>query len=455
MENKLGSRPKPPSTEGLNCEYTIHQSSSQDPNLKKLKYNLLSWVNSFLSPDGITIRDLIVDFADGSNLATLLEKLTNRRVAVDPNTSVMASKQNVATVLNFVETCLGISANGKWTVEGIVEKDQVSVLCLLTELALLFQCPHPLPPKVWIAVTKREINRGTAKSKTTVFPILGGNKNDQAPPVARSTNDISPQSSLSIKSHGGQSGATSPPTSSAESLSASQPTLVHSFGSLSIPKKSATYNPKASSVNELNQSPQKPDSKMIKQSSSLDFKQFSDLRDQMATELAQQRARGTIRATSSPQRSEERIAPNKDIFDVMFEVNPTKVDEIAAVLVRFANSKLTQPPYSLSKFHSVFEFQNAYYMLLLFESLIGVKVDKTMLTVNATKYSDMIVNAKLVYDAFTKHGVSLQDGPNDIARGDLKVIMRTMYALFNYCKEHGVVAPSPATSNVAKVGLSI
>ncbi|KAJ3119376.1 hypothetical protein HK098_005535 [Nowakowskiella sp. JEL0407] len=153
-------------------EYEIHKSS-ETPKYKKLNEILLYWINSTLIRKSQVVRDLCEDLADGQILAAFLEQIVGETIPNTVRVTTDKSKRvNLSAVLRFIETKLNIPSNGKWSLDGILNKDYSSILRLLVDLAHSLKCPYSLPSDISIAVTIIEkISTGGVKKKTTVHKI--------------------------------------------------------------------------------------------------------------------------------------------------------------------------------------------------------------------------------------------------------------------------------------------
>lgn len=155
--------------------YFLHASSIDDPKVKKFKQLILSWVNSFLREEKVYARDLAEDLHDGQLLVTLVEKLLGEKI-IGLTVGVMSEKSklsNLWAVSKFLSDKVGIMVDEK-TVEGILNKDFVSISKLLVELAHEFKCPYQLPSNVEVIMVHREkMASGGFSSKTSRTLITG------------------------------------------------------------------------------------------------------------------------------------------------------------------------------------------------------------------------------------------------------------------------------------------
>ncbi|KAJ3320918.1 hypothetical protein HDV06_004696 [Boothiomyces sp. JEL0866] len=75
-------------------------------------------------------------------------------------------------LVQYVEKFLIRGDNsGRWTIKGIIAGDYSSLLSLLVDLALYFECQFPIPTDVKLAVTCNTIVNGAKISKTNKFQI--------------------------------------------------------------------------------------------------------------------------------------------------------------------------------------------------------------------------------------------------------------------------------------------
>ncbi|TPX38306.1 hypothetical protein SmJEL517_g00135 [Synchytrium microbalum] len=150
----------------------LHPAAAKDPVYKKLVTTLTAWVNSYVIQDQLGVRDLISDMSDGYILIAFIEKLTNEKVpsTVD-GASEKARRINVTACVKFCEYSLNIPSKGRFTIDGILNKDYTSILCLLVDLVHAVGCPYVLPSNLSIAVMNPEDVGGVIKNKTTVHQI--------------------------------------------------------------------------------------------------------------------------------------------------------------------------------------------------------------------------------------------------------------------------------------------
>ncbi|KAI8824816.1 uncharacterized protein EV422DRAFT_234264 [Fimicolochytrium jonesii] len=157
--------------------YEIHPSSKADANLKKLIQALTTWVNSYVIHETMTVRDLVSDLDDGQLLAAFLGQITGDVIA-DPNQLAAKSERTkvaiLQSVVRYMEESLKIPPDpSRWTIEGIMNKDVASALCILVDLAQVLGCPYDIPPKLSVAIIRKEELPSGIKQKTSVIKITG------------------------------------------------------------------------------------------------------------------------------------------------------------------------------------------------------------------------------------------------------------------------------------------
>jgi hypothetical protein len=59
-------------------------------------------MNTFLQKDGCSVKDIVVDLADGQLLSLFLQKITNTKIDSEPNLSEKSRKINIEKALFFM-----------------------------------------------------------------------------------------------------------------------------------------------------------------------------------------------------------------------------------------------------------------------------------------------------------------------------------------------------------------
>jgi len=155
--------------------YFLHQSSNEEPKVKKFKQLILSWINSYLREDKVYARDLAEDLHDGQLLVTFVEKLVGEKI---PNLTigVMSEKSkygNLVAIARFLSDKVGIIMDEQM-IDGILKKDFSATSKLLVQLAHEFKCPYQLPSNVEVVIVHREkLSNGGVSSKTSRHMITG------------------------------------------------------------------------------------------------------------------------------------------------------------------------------------------------------------------------------------------------------------------------------------------
>ncbi|TPX48402.1 hypothetical protein SeLEV6574_g02057 [Synchytrium endobioticum] len=151
----------------------LHPAAARQPTYKQLVTTLTAWVNSYIKKDHMVVRDLISDLSDGHLLLAFITRLTNEQIPYTVDGAGEKSQRiNVSACVRFCET-LGMQQSGRFSVDGILGRDIVSVLCLLVDLVHVVGCPYVLPAHVSIAVVRDEAWEGGVRSRTSVHAITG------------------------------------------------------------------------------------------------------------------------------------------------------------------------------------------------------------------------------------------------------------------------------------------
>ncbi|KAJ3053718.1 hypothetical protein HK097_003569 [Rhizophlyctis rosea] len=171
----FGSMGRPARGGAIPTTYQLHPSSAADPNLRKLRTALISWINVYVVHDHMVVRELTSDMADGQILAAFLQRVTNDKV-IDPDLltarSARATQVIVGTVLHYVENNLDVKRDpDRWSAEGIINRDITSIVCLLVDLAHVLGCPYAFPSNVSVAVIKREQLPDGVKNHTAIHKV--------------------------------------------------------------------------------------------------------------------------------------------------------------------------------------------------------------------------------------------------------------------------------------------
>jgi hypothetical protein len=118
--------------------YELHPSSLENAQVKKLLQSLKHWLNSFNSR-GVAVSDIFNDLGVAFIIATLIEKTTGDQI-IEIDAFARATAKNYALLMGIVvqycEKELGTHQNvERWTLQGILDRNIVSLLCFLVELA--------------------------------------------------------------------------------------------------------------------------------------------------------------------------------------------------------------------------------------------------------------------------------------------------------------------------------
>ncbi|KCV72135.1 hypothetical protein H696_01541 [Fonticula alba] len=148
--------------------YYVHQTTLGDPKYQRFRRILMSWLNQHLREDRVYVRDIVEDLHDGQLLVLFLEKTLQVAIHSDPTGPVSdrGKRGNLAVVLRFLRERVGLEMSPD-IIDGILNKDVVSICRLLVAMAHEFRCPYQLPSNLEISVVRRETQHsGTTLQKT-------------------------------------------------------------------------------------------------------------------------------------------------------------------------------------------------------------------------------------------------------------------------------------------------
>lgn len=134
----------------------VMEQSKQQIGYQQLISSLINWINDELSQQRIIVKDLQDDLYDGQILGKLIEKLHQLKldiVEVTQNETIQRYK--LKTVLDTINRILTLQARWakiKWTVDGIHSKNVIEIIYLLITLAIYYRAPIKLPNNVIVQV---------------------------------------------------------------------------------------------------------------------------------------------------------------------------------------------------------------------------------------------------------------------------------------------------------------
>jgi len=154
--------------------FSLHASSVSDSKVRKFKQLIMAWINIYLREDKIYVRDMVEDLHDGQLLLLFLEKVTKADFGSHVGAIAQTSKrENLNIVMKACKERLGIVLEDG-ILEGILEKDFVSIARLCVELAHKLKCPYQLPSNIEVVVVHREpLKTGGSMTKTSRHRITG------------------------------------------------------------------------------------------------------------------------------------------------------------------------------------------------------------------------------------------------------------------------------------------
>ena len=89
-----------------------------------------------------------------------------------PGCTVKDFQLIMGVLIGYIEKRF-FSRPDRWTLRGILAGDFTSLLCLLVDLAIELDCPHPIPPNVTLIVTITTQENGVTATKNAKFQITG------------------------------------------------------------------------------------------------------------------------------------------------------------------------------------------------------------------------------------------------------------------------------------------
>ena len=130
-------------------------------------------MHKYVPSEAASIHDVVIDLVDGQILAQfirnntpysvvpshlpILESLTGETIEIQPAMGDKAQKSNLSAITRFVEQKLHVQSQGRWSVEGMMQRDISSMYCFLVDLAHVLQCPYPLPSDFSLAIVHNEV----------------------------------------------------------------------------------------------------------------------------------------------------------------------------------------------------------------------------------------------------------------------------------------------------------
>ena len=141
----------------------ICESSKLQADYQQLVRSLTSWIQDELAEQRIIVRDLQEDLYDGQILCKLIEKLHQIKLdIVDVTQNELAQRAKLRIVLDTINRILSLQARWariRWSPEGIHSKNMVEILHLLITLALYYRAPIRMPADVFVEVEVVEKSR--------------------------------------------------------------------------------------------------------------------------------------------------------------------------------------------------------------------------------------------------------------------------------------------------------
>ena len=181
----------------------IDDDSLAGEQFQLLHQTLVNWINDELAEQRIIIKDLREDLFDGQVLCKLIERLQGVKLdIVEVTQNEQVQKQKLFTLLSGLNKILSLQARWariRWSVEGIHGKNLVEIIRLLVALAKYYRAPLKLPPNVVVDVSiyqKNSTGQLTRRSQREQLTEGGGVTADYArglqppaPTMQRSNNN--------------------------------------------------------------------------------------------------------------------------------------------------------------------------------------------------------------------------------------------------------------------------
>ncbi len=153
----------------LHVSTQCNQFNTANADYKKLVNSLQMWLNTY-NTLGVPIVDIYRDLGLANVIAQIIYYLDGIKIGNDME---VASLRNFQLVMGLVVAYLEkrVPKNNRWTLQGILDFDISSVLCLLVDMAIYYKCKFPIPSNVSIAVICKDIIGGAECCKTSLFKV--------------------------------------------------------------------------------------------------------------------------------------------------------------------------------------------------------------------------------------------------------------------------------------------
>ncbi|CAG5957744.1 unnamed protein product [Menidia menidia] len=182
----------------------IQAASLKDPQFKKLKEELVDWINRTLKPEHIVVQSLEEDLFDGLVLHHLLSRLAGVHLAVE-EIALTGSAQihKLELILGELDKKLGVQDGGptKWNVNLIHNKDLLATIHLLVAMVKSFQPELDLPPNVKVEVVIVEVTKSGIKSEIQVEVLTEDSSNKASDSSADPDREDSIDQLLKLEAH--------------------------------------------------------------------------------------------------------------------------------------------------------------------------------------------------------------------------------------------------------------
>lgn len=155
----------------------VSEQSRNEPDFIRLVSLLIGWINDELAQQRIVVRDLQDDLYDGQILSKLVEKLHNVKLdLVEVTQNEIVQRRKLSKVLDYINRILAIQARWariRWTAEGIHGKNIVEIIHLLITLALYYRAPIKLPTDVTVSVVVVQMVHGQLVERSHQVQLTG------------------------------------------------------------------------------------------------------------------------------------------------------------------------------------------------------------------------------------------------------------------------------------------
>jgi parvin len=134
----------------------IDEHSRQQADYRLLVRQLTGWLNDELAEQRIIVRDLQEDLYDGQVLCKLVERLHGIQLdMMEVTQNELAQKHKLKVALDSVNRALVSEARNswariRWSVEGVHAKNPIEILHLLIAMTCHYRAPIRLPPNVTV-----------------------------------------------------------------------------------------------------------------------------------------------------------------------------------------------------------------------------------------------------------------------------------------------------------------